>query len=353
MQLYGEHNYYLLKEHENPTVRFFMPMLKEGVKSYIRNIQTRVYILKYADLYLPITVNQKEYDNPYVVSNYYPIAHLCEKGTYPKKLLYQIGGLGLKAIKINKVVILGNWLLSTNPMPYLAAEAISEITQFLARQFSQHVISVRSLSSEEAIEYESCDYSLFKAREAYFYDGKAGIPKQSKGAYHRRRDLKLLETFTVYDTVQPSQFDSLIDLYSKIYIQKHTRYSPHYTPKFLRHALDSGLLNIKAIKKENSFEGVFGYWETARKMAIPFFGYDNHKSFHQDSYRLLTTLALMEAENKGLLLNDGTGGDYAKMARGLVKKVEYAGLYAKHLPIFRKKIWDIADYFTTSPTKNR
>src|ERR1700691_1553881 len=94
-----------------------LPMIKEGVKKFIANVETQLYLLRVNSHILPLTVNEQEYENSYLTSNYFPIKYLEERLGRTKRLLAPLyrqllkgAGLFLKGIKINKVVIVNNWL---------------------------------------------------------------------------------------------------------------------------------------------------------------------------------------------------------------------------------------------------
>ena len=104
---------------------------------------------------LPLTINDEEYDNCYVCSPYagavsYPLYELCEVDS---KLLQS----GLAAVihslapalrmgRINRVVCVNNWLLSTNLYPEWGGEGIQELTTALISRYPQHAIIFRSLN---------------------------------------------------------------------------------------------------------------------------------------------------------------------------------------------------------------
>ena len=94
-------------------------MLQQGTESFIPNTKTLLSFLKIDDLIIPITINEREYENSYLTSNYYIISHL--KNLAPRSLhpLISVLGFLLKGMGINRVVIVNNWLLSQSIYPVL------------------------------------------------------------------------------------------------------------------------------------------------------------------------------------------------------------------------------------------
>ena len=50
--------------------RFLAPMLRRGTAAFIENVETRLYVLVWDDMVLPVTVNEAEYENCYTVAPY-------------------------------------------------------------------------------------------------------------------------------------------------------------------------------------------------------------------------------------------------------------------------------------------
>ena len=124
---------------------YCVPMLQNGVQKYIKNVKTKLYLLKLDDTLLPININEAEYENSYVSSLYthyvsYTITELKElKNAFLEcmfKFLLSAIGIFLKIGKINKVVYVNNWFLSTNLYLNLTEGQLSEITIFLKDKFS-------------------------------------------------------------------------------------------------------------------------------------------------------------------------------------------------------------------------
>lgn len=336
----------------------FVPMLKEGVEAYIQNSKTKLYLLKVDDHIIPVTINEKEYDNSYLTSNYVGIKLLEEKiaRKFPRlfrlqKPFIESFGAILKGIKINKVVIVNNWLLTTNIYPDLTLLQTNEITDFFQRRFPDHTIIFRSLyqrkCSSLARDLKQQHYRVIGTRFVYLYDPDDKQHFTSKTHYHHRRDRRLLESegYQVVrnEMIQEGEIGRLLQLYNYTYISKHTSYSPQYTEKFIKKAIEKKFFNLIGLKKDGDIQGVMGCCMRNGTMIVPFLGFDPSKGEPNHLYRMLTILAIDEAEKEQMLLNDGSGGATPKLKRGMKACPEYIAIYDRHLPWHRRLFWALAE----------
>lgn len=134
---------------------YLEPLILDSVPAYMSNVRTRMGALVIDDLVLPVTVNDEEYDNSYVCS---PYTHYISYAREEMKLVTSsmIASLGgpllsgagalMKLSRVNRIVFVNNWLLSTNLYHPLTAEQVREITSFLTRRFPDHAVAFRSVS---------------------------------------------------------------------------------------------------------------------------------------------------------------------------------------------------------------
>ncbi len=332
-----------------------LPMIRDGVTPYISNVETTLNLLKLDEHLIPLTINEREYHSSYLTSNYYIISGKQEKlskSTIRRSLVTAAGGF-FKGIKINRSVLINNWLISSNILPSLTLQQLNTITQFLIVAFPTHSINFRSLYDDSISSFKQLKYALFQAREIFGYDPKWKQTLTSQARYHHRRDRRLVNKLG-YLVLRNNELigreKRICELNRKIYIDKHTKYGPAYTEKFFQVALLSPLFDFVALEKDGVIEGVFAAYKGEQKMCVPIFGYDPEHPQMSQIYRMLTLLVIDESEHCGLFLNDGTGGDVTKQLRGMQKFPEYAAIYARHLRPLRRSFWALADHFTTSPT---
>ncbi|HEY4831778.1 MAG TPA: GNAT family N-acetyltransferase [Waddliaceae bacterium] len=335
-----------------------LPMVLGGVQSYIHNVDTKLYLMRVNNAVIPITVNQREYDNSYLTSNYFPIKYLEERLNKQKsrlaflqKPLIKGMGLLLKGIKINKAVIVNNWLLTTNIYPHLTQHELHAVTQYLTKCFPDHVLIFRSLNSRKCVDLtrdlEKQRYKLLYSRNVLIYDPSQKEHFSSKVLYHHRRDRRLIGTegyeIVRSENMQTKELARMLQLYNSIYLSRHTAYSPQYTEKFLKEALEKGFLHFVCLKKDGEIHGVIGFHERRGTLITPFCGFDQSKGEANHLYRMLTILAIDEAEKREAILNDGSGGTAPKQYRGMRPFPEYVALYDRHLPCHRRFFWWLAE----------
>lgn len=336
------------------TKTFLTPLIKEGVEKYVSNVKTKLCLLMVGQTLLPITINEEEYQNSYVVSNYYPIADMEERMSRTHRKWQQpfvwTAGKFLQWIKINRAVMVNNWLFSTNLYPNLTSSQIRAVAHFLRREFPDYAHIFRGVNTLQGDGLADClkqeNFHLIGVRQIFAYDPELKHTLSSKVHYHHRRDWRLLEThgYSVIskEEITSADFPRLIDLYHEVYVDKYTAFSPLYTSSFLQGAVESGVIELIGIKKEGKIDGIMGIRELNGMMTVPFFGYDTHLPQSMGIYRMLSVLIIKEAEKRGLILNDSSGSSTPKRFRGLKPHPEYVAIYDRHLPFNRRFFWTSA-----------
>jgi hypothetical protein len=153
----------------------------------VRNVQTRWALLRVGNVLLPITINDNEYENSYVCSTYsgcvlYPQSEVkkIQNIFVQASILGLVKGMGppLRAAKINSVVCVNNWLLSTNLYSEFDLNSVPALTHSLVSRFPKHAIAFRSLnrvSNGPLIDKLVLEgYLLAPSRQVYFFDGESG-----------------------------------------------------------------------------------------------------------------------------------------------------------------------------------
>ncbi len=332
-----------------------LPLIKEGSEKYLANVKTKVFVVTCGNQLLPLTVNETEYQNSYIASNYYLVELFKESTPTPlkhvvKPLAWTLSGI-LKGARINKFVMLNNWLFAVSTLPQISEDQLDEILELLKKNFPGHYFMWRSLETfngRDLISHlRTLDFRLLKTRSVFFYDPTKQSEQSSKVQYHHRRDLKLIEK-EGYEVVRngdlkKEDFPRLLELYRKVYIDKHTSFSPGFTSEFLQNAHANHLLNFIALKKNGKIDGIIGYFTRGKTMICPFFGYETDLPPSSGLYRMLSVLLYKESEQKNLALNDSSGGDDTKKWRGLKLFDEYIAIYDRHLPLRRRLFWNTVD----------
>lgn len=333
--------------------KYLVPFIKNGPKHYIDNIETTVMALTVDDIVLPVTFNDAEYDNSHVCSPYsHYISTAFEKldeiPSRPAKWLLKFILSGLQTIlkkgKINRVIAVNNWLLSTNLYANISQQQIEAITKTLTALYPLHAITFRSVHSFPIAAighlFEQNNYDLIAHREVYFTDTTKNEAFRSRMF---KSDLKVLES-TDYEIITeqditPQDIPRLVYLYRALYLTKYSKFNPHINDNFIDLVLKNKLFSFIALKKNGQIDALVGYYCRNGTMTSPLFGYDTSKPQSDGLYRLISTLLILEAKNKKMLLNHSAGaGSYKKLRRAQAT-IEYLAVYNKHLPFSQKMPW--------------
>lgn len=333
--------------------KFLYPLIKNGVKHYIDNVDTTLYALLIDDLVLPVTVNDTQYDNSYVCSPYgHYIGYALDSIDNMKSSLIR---RPLKAAvktmarlfrfgKLNQVVIVNNWLFSTNLYPKISQEQVSAIRQFLQKHFPEHAILFRSIHTYGNAElygvFEKNRFDMIASRQVFFMNAADESIFQSRIL---KSDFSLLKK-SQYEVVENEQLSDeivpmLTELYRSVYLGKHSKLNPQLNQNFMKLTIDNRILHLKALRKNGRIDGVAGYFSRGNTMTSPFLGYDTTQPKESSLYRLTSTLLTQEAREKKMLFNLSSGASFPKKIRKGIPTLEYNAVYHGHLSIARRLPW--------------
>ncbi|MEZ5314717.1 MAG: hypothetical protein R3E91_00655 [Chlamydiales bacterium] len=339
---------------------YLLPFILEGTDSFISNAKTTLYLLHLDDCIIPISVNETEYDNSYILSSYFLVTNLKEKihNTYGwekirnKISIFLLDPL-LKWIKINKVVIINNWLLTTNPYPDLTKKQIEILTNFLKKQFPDHYLMFRSLNIYkntnvfEAL--QRANYRMIPTRNIYLYDPQQTEKLNSNIIRKQRRDIsKISQSHYSIETpnvLSDKEVSRILELYHHLYISRYTKYSPLYTKKYLHHMLEKKILRFKLLKKEGEIYAVAGFLKKNGYLLTPFLGYDRSLPQKEGLYQMISGIIMEEIKKEQLIAHQGSGASDFKKWRGYIEQEEYIAIHDSHLSSYRRLFWFLGERF--------
>lgn len=341
--------------------RYLLPIITHGAYSFIDNIKTEVRALVIDGIVVPITINDGQYENSYVCSPYthyvsYAKAELnaLKNRRLEATLSFVIDLLGvvLKGCRINRVVQVNNWLLSTNLYPEISTDQIEVISAFLKERFPGHAIVFRSVNtfSNETIQKALIEigYRMVAGRQVYILPRDAFKTMKSKPKKILGKDLKLLETsgyqWCDHQSINENDLPRILDLYNQLYLDKYSILNPQFNREFLKLAWREQALKLFVLKKNGHIDGVVGYFSRNAVMTTPFFGYDLSLPQKLGIYRMLSAKLILEADEQGLVLNQSSGAAEFKRCRGAVPYLEYNAVYIKHLPFLSKLGWRLVEF---------
>jgi hypothetical protein len=326
----------------------------------IGNVSTRMALLDTGTQQFPVSINEgnESDDNCYVVSpqtaySGYTREELKRLGrpwlTWPLWLLTQGIDRLLSAAKVDKVVQVNNWLLSTNlyPTDWNVAE-LPAITAFLQRAFPDHGFGFRSLndfSNRELRQYlESLGYLSIPSRQVYLFDGRDGLQAPFLNRKDTRRDAALLKR-SPYEVVSgtalsDADFQRIEHLYNLLYLDKYCTLNPHYSAQWMQRGQREGWLELRALRNvDGRIDGALGWFANTGVISTPIVGYDTALPQQVGLYRQLTRLCLQEAVERRQVLNFSAGAAEFKRLRGGQAQIEYSLIHVAHLSWGRRVVW--------------
>lgn len=331
----------------------------------IGNVSTKMALLDTGTQQFPVSItdgNEPD-DNCYVVSpqtaySGYAREEIKRLGrpylTWPLKLLTQAVECLLNAGKINKLVQVNNWLLSTNlyPADWDVTE-LPAITTLLKQNFPEHGIGFRSLNDFSNRELRQClqshGYLSIPSRQVYLFDGRAGEEALFLKHHNTRLDATLLRRspYTVVpgNELNDDDFKRIEHLYNLLYLDKYCTLNPHYNAQWLRQGLREGWLEIRALRNaEGRIDGALGWFSSSTVISTPIVGYDTALPQRLGLYRQLTRLCLQEAAERRQVLNFSSGAAEFKRLRGGQPQIEYSLVYVAHLSWGRRLVWKVLSF---------
>lgn len=333
--------------------KVLLPFIKQGPSHYIENANTSLQALLIDDLVLPVAVNEPNSKNSYVCSLYSHYVNYgyeeinALKNWLPKWILKGMIHLVDRLLlfgEIDKAVFVNNWLLPTNLYPDISAEQIAAITKTLVKRYPAHAIAFRSVNrlypSSLFVGLKQAGYDFLISRMIYFTktdDSKAFTSRMFKS------DMKVIKEspYAVVDDTERliREASRLKQLYRALNIEKYSAWNPQFNENFIRLALEKEWMTLRGLELNGRIDAVLGYFTLNSVMTSPFFGYDTSLPLETGLYRQISTLLLLEAKERGLLLHQSSGAGHYKKLRRAEEDFEYTAVYIRHLPIKRRLIF--------------
>lgn len=323
----------------------------QGAAAMIANLRTRVLAVRAEERIFPVTVNEAEYGDCYVCLPHSAYAlyarrelDLVDTGWWRPGLVLLAGaaGLALRAMAINRIVHLNNWMLSTNLHDGWAGAAIPQIRARLVAAFPTHIIAIRSInfwSDEKLAQGLAADgWALLPARQIYVTDDPVRDWMCKRDA---RQDLKLLRntryTEDAMRELLPGDAVRIAALYRMLYLDRYSTLNPHFTPAFIEMTHRSGLFRYRGLRDEAGLlVAIVGCLVRGGVLTTPIVGYDTALPRAAGLYRLACVLLTQMAQECGARLNGSAGAASFKRLRGARGELEYTAFFTAHLAAPRR-----------------
>jgi len=330
----------------SPASAFVNGFARDGSLQYISNLTTRVRALQVDGVVVPVTVNETEYGQaftclPHSAYALYSKAELdvVDTGMARPFLAAAADGMGavLRAAKVNRVVHVNNWMMSTNLHARWSGASIPHVRKYFVEHFPSHFIAVRSVNewsdADLVAQLRSDGWRLIPSRQIFVMDD----PQADYGAHsNRRKDMRRLELLddelTDLDVVDAADAERIAALYQALYIGKYTALNPAFTPDFIRMTRETGVMRYCGARDANgNLSAVAGAFDDGRTMCPQLIAYDQSRPRSQGLYRTAMALSVEMAGDAGLKLNWSAGAGTFKANRGGRPVLEYNAFYDRHL----------------------
>ncbi len=336
----------------NELVRRYVSAFDEaGSTAYIRNLRTRVTSLQWGDACLPMTINDGESQGTFVSSPWVGYVDYVkeELARFPNPAIVPalrtvIGCVArvLAHAKIDTVVHINNWMMSTNLLPEIDGSLVSAQTQQLRLRFPKHFLAIRSLTRRHHPQLIAWllakGWVLLPSRQIFIAD-------DIKTQMTRRRDLKRDEMlwqgsglrYEELETVGDVDAERIAALYTMLYLEKYSGLNPAYTADFIVMSHQIGMIRYLVHRDRNGIIQSFaGFHRLASHGTVPLMGYNTDLERAAGLYRLGFHAGSRYAAEKGLSFNMSSGATAFKISRGGTAEIEYTAFYFRHLPLDRR-----------------
>jgi hypothetical protein len=331
-------------------VRAFVEAIcRHGSERFVSNVRTRMMVLREADVMMPVTINETEYDNSYVCSllAYTRIfkeeLRLIDSPFIRAVSATVLDGAGVivRLARLNKGVEVNNWLVGSNPYPPNWSPNLASITDALVLAFPNHAIGFRSLNewaNPSILErLKACGYKVIATGPTYVFDR---LPETYLVHRDVKRDRRLLSR-TSYRAVLDNKFEEadyprMAEL-CQMQNSRHSTLSPAYTPDYMRLCHTRGIRRFIGLRNPSGrLDAVSGILTVGGAIPTCFAVYDTSLDRDIGLYRMINALIFEVAIAEGWSINLGSRAAGFKRNRGGQPIMDYGAIYDRHLSRARR-----------------
>ncbi len=326
--------------------------LEDGLHAYADNVQAGLEAILLDGTPLPLLVNLGK-GGPAACSPYsryvsYSLEETAKRHpALPPRLLVAAASPAawfFRRAGIDRVVSVNNWLLATNPSLSLNADEVRELTAFLVNRHPDRAIVLPNVNPRtdgpliDALRKNG--YRFVRSRRVYMVNTRDGDHLLHQNA---RRDRSLLRR-TPYEIVSdPRELaphaERLAELYTRVYLGKHSHLNTAFNARFFSLALSSQVLEFRCFRRDGRVDAFVSFFVKDGLMTASMAGYDQQLPRSLGLYRMVVASVHAEAAARGLPLNLSAGAGAFKRLRGSVPVEELEAVYERHLPVRRRAAW--------------
>jgi hypothetical protein len=244
----------------------------------------------------------------------------------------------------NRCVSLNNWLFTTNPALRLTADELLALRAALCRRYPDHALVIRNVDARDPATrraYREAGWRLVVNRPVHEWSHDRLNRFQRNKV---KKELRLLDapgvTISHPATLGPGDEDRVSYLYRKLYLQKHSLFNPHYTPRFFRSLYDSGIMTFTTISRSGQMMAFCTHFDDGERIVAALVGYeiDDDVRLHPH-YRTMMACLLQDSMRTRRTLFLSTGAATFKLSRGSREWYEHEAVYDAHLSRPRRLPW--------------
>lgn len=324
--------------------------------AYVANLPgIRLQFVRIDSHVLPLLINDEVCDTCYLVS---------AKAQYVDYALAEVRGLKHPVVKrlmavfsvvlpvlaknshLDRLIIIGGWLLPTNPALNLTDGQLMGLIDFLKRAYPKHAYVVKNIDAlrqqEMLTRLPKLGFSLQLSREIHWFDPKSSLTKKHR--QNIQRDYALLDQtgYTIADEVDVTDADVALmhQLYTSLYINKNSPLNAAYTPAWFRFILVNRLMAVRCLRDvDRTLIGFVFYGQTDDVIHPQIVGYDLNRVNNQSPYRPLVASLIRDARLTNRLVFLSSGVASFKKNRGTQTYYEYDAIYNAHLSFSNRMFW--------------
>lgn len=331
--------------------RYATAFAQHGTRHYIANAASTMWLAEIAGHAVPVTVDGGGHGLSYVANPH------SAYGLYARRELDLVGvrrgrwaastaiaGVAamLRAVRINRIIHVDNWLLSTNLHGTWRGEGLAGLRELICTRWPEHFIALRTLdnwSCPELLDTARTDgWILLPSRQVWVIDDVARDWRPRNEIANDRRALarSRLQVECVVD-LTAADAERIADLYARLYVGKYSALNPIFTADFMRLTHDLGMIEYRVARDgEDQILAVAGLYERTGVMTPAVVGYDTARPRAEALYRIASYMFGEAAEARGCGLHGSAGAAEFKRLRGARGVIEYMAIFADHLPAARR-----------------
>ncbi|RKH46308.1 GNAT family N-acetyltransferase [Corallococcus sicarius] len=340
-------------EEGRATKDFLVPLFQRGPEAWFGD-RARMLLLGMDDLLIPLSLTEGSGDNSYLFSmyaryiasqrsaiktgNWKPLA-----GFTASSVLWGVGAV-MKATRLDKVIQVDTWPTLRNMGANLTADQVQRLTDFLTTRFAKYALVFMAVNPAthspllNQLKGHGYDFSYMTHTRMQL---PAGLEPGASARKLHRRDARMTEA-SGYQVVDgrdmPGCAPRLADLYRQLNREKYMT-NPPISEAFFEDMRLGTRIPLRLLVKDGRIDAFYGISVKDDVLYSPVSGYDLSLPQEVGLYRMLNSLLMREAFDRGIAIETGGGSDPFKSMRGDRPLPRYNAVYVRHLPAYRHVAW--------------